>query len=142
VACSRRNRGCRWLLPHWIEQRETAPLSAPFLVLALRVDRPTLLGAGGSDPLGHCWRGNACSRSIEHCAPEQLRAFDLSQLFTARHRANLPAKRVHKNEAAAASEVAGAAAADSVTSGGPMIGGLGGLLRILGSVPLVLSPTT
>jgi hypothetical protein len=31
-------------------------LPAPFLVHS-RVDRPTLTGSGGSDPLWHCWRG-------------------------------------------------------------------------------------
>jgi hypothetical protein len=38
------------------EQTETALLPAPLLVHQ-RVDRPTLTGTGGSDPLWLCWRG-------------------------------------------------------------------------------------
>jgi hypothetical protein len=39
-----------------VGKTETAPLPAPFLVHS-RVDRPTLTGSDGSDPLWHCWRG-------------------------------------------------------------------------------------
>jgi hypothetical protein len=37
-------------------QPETVPLPAPFWVHS-SVDRPTLPGSGGSDPLWHCWCG-------------------------------------------------------------------------------------
>lgn len=60
-------------------QTETAPLPTPFWCMHT-VDRPTLPGTDGCDPLWHCWRGKPARDPGRKLMPRPPRQhFDLSQ---------------------------------------------------------------